>query len=584
MGFLADIGQHYRVWELSKQAATIILGLQRRCFLLSRSMKGNASGISSLSRDTARLIARDIMVRFRYLTCQYDWPLPDDEGTFRQFASLYLRGNGNPCVAIGSLWAEKSGSRLTDADLRAIQRLSSIPRGVTMMLLPRFISLLSRVRLRTEVERFIQNFLELEQVPERLGNVRNGSYQGEPDDDTEGARSARTGAGAFMVGPLEHHHGDVSAAVEEALCEIVNGPWSRMQETIPAYLVRGLVRETRFDTDEERGRIAERCDAALRVADRFRDPAPFFAFLHRAVSKYLLGNFSGGDHPAESFFIDRLQAHFQEPQGSAWASLTGCWLDWKRASANRPLLTVTNNGNPIEISVMALNRTWWPTLKPMPAPVLPQELRACIQFYEEWHQRSNPALGPLQWRHGHGKVTVTMTDQDHQVDLLVTPIQACVLLLFNERSSWGLETLLKKLYPDAGMCCMKTRSVLTNALEALCAPRGVLSQRGGVYEWHSIRHSDRQKAELSFERYAKGPASHYLKKWYIDVLEACVVRVMKRRRQCTLTQLSQFMGEDHLYKGAWQKPSHVARIVTGLIQREYLRYQDANPDVLEYIA
>jgi len=102
----------------------------------------------------------------------------------------------------------------------------------------------------------------------------------------------------------------------------------------------------------------------------------------------------------------------------------------------------------IDLQVTVLNDLYWPLSKQTEITV-PKELASCVKIFEEFYSAQTDKRR-LTWLYNQGTVILnhTMLDEKkrkRKIELTVSCIQACILLLFNESTSYKFKEIREAL-------------------------------------------------------------------------------------------------------------------------------------------
>lgn len=113
----------------------------------------------------------------------------------------------------------------------------------------------------------------------------------------------------------------------------------------------------------------------------------------------------------------------------------------------------------VELEVQVLNESHWPISGTQKFPLfLCQELAKCQNTFQKFYEKTTEKRR-LQWLYNYGSVTLAgrFTNSKTPVQLIMTPLQASILICFNNNPKQSFDELLTALWPQQG----SVRSVLT---------------------------------------------------------------------------------------------------------------------------
>ncbi|EDL08226.1 anaphase promoting complex subunit 2 [Mus musculus] len=96
---------------------------------------------------------------------------------------------------------------------------------------------------------------------------------------------------------------------------------------------------------------------------------------------------------------------------------------------------------PFGVYAVILSSEFWPPFKDEKLEV-PEDIRAALDVYCKKYEKLK-AMRTLSWKHTLGLVTMDVELADRTLSVAVTPVQAVVLLYFQNQASWTLEELSK---------------------------------------------------------------------------------------------------------------------------------------------
>lgn len=243
-----------------------------------------------------------------------------------------------------------------------------------------------------------------------------------------------------------------------------------------------------------------------------------------------------------------------------------------------------------EFSVQILTTGYWPTYKPVEL-TLPPVMQKCVQVFKAYYD-TKVSHRRLQWQHTLGNASVKATYGSKVYELVLTTLQAVVLLAFNPSESGGssagpVSFDLEELGAQVGLQEEHLKRVLHSLA---CGKFKVVKKDGNAQQ---IKSTDKFTVNKSFscpQRKIRIPMatieeSHNPKKVEEDrsvAIDAAIVRIMKARKTLThqqlvaetLTQLSFFKPD----------PKVVKRRLETLIDREYLARDEENSNLYKYLA
>lgn len=96
---------------------------------------------------------------------------------------------------------------------------------------------------------------------------------------------------------------------------------------------------------------------------------------------------------------------------------------------------------PFGVYAVILSSEFWPPFKDEKLEV-PEEVKVALDAYCKKYEKLK-AMRTLSWKHTLGLVTMDVELADRTLSVAVTPVQAVILLYFQDQASWTLEELSK---------------------------------------------------------------------------------------------------------------------------------------------
>ncbi|XP_025843751.2 anaphase-promoting complex subunit 2 [Vulpes vulpes] len=96
---------------------------------------------------------------------------------------------------------------------------------------------------------------------------------------------------------------------------------------------------------------------------------------------------------------------------------------------------------PFGVYAVILSSEFWPPFKDEKLEV-PEDIREALEVYCKKYEKLK-AMRTLSWKHTLGLVTMDVELADRTLSVAVTPVQAVVLLYFQDQATWTLEELSK---------------------------------------------------------------------------------------------------------------------------------------------
>jgi len=208
-------------------------------------------------------------------------------------------------------------------------------------------------------------------------------------------------------------------------------------------------------------------DVLQRIVNLFsylQDKDEFFEYLRKSLCKRLLAKGKQYNENTEKSFLSKLKAQSGD---AAIRKLQGMFTDVQDESINelKQKFEQDNKNSSkvggVELEVQVLNESHWPISGTQKFPLfLCQELAKCQNTFQKFYEKTTEKRR-LQWLYNYGSVTLAgrFTNSKTPVQLIMTPLQASILICFNNNPKQSFDELLTALWPQQG----SVRSVLTSS-------------------------------------------------------------------------------------------------------------------------
>jgi len=121
--------------------------------------------------------------------------------------------------------------------------------------------------------------------------------------------------------------------------------------------------------------------------------------------------------------------------------------------------------NGVNLSVQTLTSACWP-VEATPAVNLPEPLKSCVQSFETFYDSVTRAR-VLHWVHNVGAVTMTAHFTEQKLELVMSALQAAVLLQFNAKTRMTVAALGKELGLAPYIVKLQLRSLVSGPVPLL---------------------------------------------------------------------------------------------------------------------
>jgi hypothetical protein len=348
--------------------------------------------------------------------------------------------------------------------------------------------------------------------------------------------------------------------------------------------------------------LEEKLDQIVRLFTYFDDKDMFYAAFRRSLSKRLLGKKFNED--AERSFIGKLKAR----AGDVFTKkLEGMFNDIKVSQEREQTFKdycENLDGKPaVETTVAVLNNLYWPLNKQTDL-TLPKDMVPAKELFEKWYNTTTEKR-KLTWLYNLGDVTVAHQFFDEKkkikkVELVVSPIQAAMLVLYNSSSEFKYKEIREQIgateelskYSIAPLIFTKTRLLANKGSDGqgkqlaqgakpsaadiededvlkLVPMRGVTTRRIPIPPGIGLVAGERPVEPVMEERQMK--------------IDLALVRVMKARNVLDMQNL---IGEStkQLMKFFRPDPRMMKKRIESLVERGFMRRDEEDQRKLHYCA
>ena len=240
----------------------------------------------------------------------------------------------------------------------------------------------------------------------------------------------------------------------------------------------------------------------------------------------------------------------------------------------------------IDFTVQTLSTGFWPSY-PLDELKLPSELQTCIESFRVYYD-SKTNNRRLKWIHDLGTVTLAAGFPKKRVDLIVTTVQATILLLFNGHDQLTVQQLTTLTQLEADSIKQQLKALVNGKYKLLIkqptdgyAPTHVI--RPNLHFTNPMRSIRIQSALRKVGARDRDTVSRAVAEDRKHAMEACIVRVMKARKTVSHQQL---MAEVSAQLMAYFQPDpkEIKLRIEDLIQREYMERDKDNKNTYHYLA
>jgi len=227
-------------------------------------------------------------------------------------------------------------------------------------------------------------------------------------------------------------------------------------------MIKGKEKEN--STEEE---IDEILQKQVNLFTYLQDKDEFFEYFRKSLCKRLLSKGKQYNENAEKSFLSKIKAQSGD---SAIRRLQGMFTDVtdETITEQKQKFEAFNKGSKVagvELEVQVLNESHWPISGTQKFPLLlGQTLLACQTKFQQYYE-TNTERRRLQWLFNYGTVTLSgrFTNSKVPVSIVVTPLQASILMCFNIQNRLTFQELLLELWPQQSQSTSKVLTISQNS-------------------------------------------------------------------------------------------------------------------------
>jgi len=246
------------------------------------------------------------------------------------------------------------------------------------------------------------------------------------------------------------NHGLFKTALDKAFRDIMNQDSGKFN--IPRllnYYIDNIIKGKEKDKSTE-DEIDEVLHKLVNLFSYLQDKDEFFEYFRKALCKRLLSKGKTYNENAEKSFLSKLKSQSGD---AAIRKLQGMFTDVQDESINdlKQKFEQFNKGTKVgsvDLEVQVLNESHWPISGTQKFPLLlGQQLMNCQAKFQEYYDKSTEKRR-LQWLYNYGTVTLAgrFTNSKLPIQLVMTPLQASILLCFSEAPKLTFEELMALLW------------------------------------------------------------------------------------------------------------------------------------------
>jgi len=419
------------------------------------------------------------------------------------------------------------------------------------------------------------------------------------------------------------NHSLFKTALDKAFKDIMNQESGKFN--IPRLLnfyidniIKGKEKEN--STEEEVDEILQK---QVNLFSYLQDKDEFFEYFRKSLCKRLLSKGKQYNENAEKSFLSKLKAQSGD---SAIRRLQGMFTDVQdeTITEQKNKFESWNGGSKVggvDLEVQVLNESHWPISGTQKFPLLlGQQLLLCQTKFQDYYEK-NTEKRRLQWLFNYGTVTLAgrFTNSKAPISLVVTPLQASILMCFNLTPKLTFDELLSQLWPSQALNAkqmltgssqnagnlhdMSLEEILRFAIQPLVyfKYKVIAKEKDDDPKKENIKKTDvfllREKIpakklprKIAFpagsaqqqEKEANDDHELVMKQREFEV-EAATVRVMKARNRLDWNQLQ--IEVINILKNRFQPDSKMLKKrLESLIDRKFMERDENDPKIIIYIS
>eukprot|EP01115_Flamella_aegyptia_P013766 TRINITY_DN7519_c0_g1_i1.p1 TRINITY_DN7519_c0_g1~~TRINITY_DN7519_c0_g1_i1.p1 ORF type:complete len:780 (+),score=346.03 TRINITY_DN7519_c0_g1_i1:135-2474(+) len=377
--------------------------------------------------------------------------------------------------------------------------------------------------------------------------------------------------------------------------------------------------------EKEKSSEEEVDDVLQRLVNLFSylaDKDEFFEYFRKSLCKRLLSKGKQYNENAEKSFLSKLKAQSGD---SAIRKLQGMFTDVQdeTLTEQKSKFESWNNGSKVgnvDLEVQVLNESHWPISGTQKFPLLlDKQLLQCQQKFQEYYDKSTEKRR-LQWLYNYGTVTLAgrFTNSKAPIQLVVTPLQASILMVFNHSPKLTFDELLAQLWPtqntnakqmltssqnQSALHDMSLEEILRFAVQPLVYfkykvlgkekdddPKKELIKKSDVFLLREKIPAKKLPRKIAFppgsaqqqEKEASEDKELVMKQREFEI-EAAMVRVMKARNRLDWNQLQ--IEVINILKNRFTPDSKILKKrLESLIDRKFMERDENDPKIILYIS
>jgi len=267
-----------------------------------------------------------------------------------------------------------------------------------------------------------------------------------------------------------------------------------------------------------------------------------------------------------------------------------------------------------QLSVQVLNECYWPigAKEKFPVPGKPEEMATCVNTFEKFFKAESSGAKKLNWLYSHGTVSLSARAGKTRVEVVVSPVQASILCLFNGADKLTTSEIMGRLWPgeerksklrlsksSSSLFDIDLMEILAFAIQPLSSwekfqalakdpvePRDNIGEND-TFTVKIVNHKKRKIAFPAGSAKAQIVENTTDKKNVLAArkfeIDAAMVRVMKARNVCTWNDMQVQVVEQ--VKGRFMPQTKMMKErLESLIERGFIERDTDDTSRLKYIA
>lgn len=330
--------------------------------------------------------------------------------------------------------------------------------------------------------------------------------------------------------------------------------------------------------------VEEVLDKVVKLLAFISDKDLFAEFYRKKLARRLLN-----DRSAKDDYERSILTKLKQQCGAQFTSkMEGMVNDLQLAKENQRLLEEFLEAHPekkpaIDLTVTVLTTGFWPTYKFVELN-LPEEMIQGVDVFKEFYE-TRTKHRKLTWIYSLGTCQLLGTFDSREIDLILSPFQACCLLLFNESDTLSYREIQERLLlpPEEvtrllhSLSCSKYKILIKNPNNKTISSVDTFTYNNGFTD--RLR---RIKIPLpTIDEKARVVEDVDKDRRY--AIDAAIVRTMKSRK---VLQHQQLVLEVVQQLSKMFKPEIklIKKRIEDLIAREYLERDRDSPNTFRYLA